>query len=430
MQETALTERWRLPKAEQALLLSMRHDLHAHPELSWQEERTARVVAEALQALGLEVRTGVARTGVVADIGVSGPMVALRADMDALPIQEETGLEFASKHSGVMHACGHDAHTSVLVAVARRLVAEPPKHGRVRLIFQPAEEGAGGAIEMIKEGVLSDPQPFAIYGLHVWSLLPTGCLSVTTGPAMGSVDHLEIVIHGRGGHAAAPHDTADPLVAGAYMVTQLQTLVSRRIDPMSPVVVTIGQFQAGDAFNVIPSTARLVGTIRTLEPETWAVIPRLLEEVVTHSAAAHGCHAEIRLSRLQQPLVNHEAESALVRDIALRWVDRGALRTRPMLAGEDFASFLEVVPGCFFFVGAGGASVEGAAPHHNSRFLLDEAAFDLGVRLLEEVAREALERESERCATEEASVRESERRATKEASVRESERHAREGGAS
>lgn len=391
-----MRSRWSLPEAEQALLLSMRRDLHAHPELSWQEERTARVVAEALRGLGLEVRTGVARTGVIADVGTSGPMVALRADMDALPIQEDTGLAFASKHQGVMHACGHDAHTSVLVAVARRLVADPPKQGRVRLIFQPAEEGAGGAVEMIKEGVLTEPRPFAIYGLHVWSLLPTGILSVTTGPAMGSVDHLEIVIHGRGGHAAAPHDTADPLVAGAYLVTQLQTLVSRRIDPMSPVVVTIGQFQAGDAFNVIPSSARLVGTIRTLEPETWAAIPQLLEEVVTHSVAAHGCRAEIRLSRLQQPLVNHEAESALVREVALRWVERDALRARPMLAGEDFASFLEEIPGCFFFVGAGGASVEGAAPHHNSRFLLDETAFDLGVRLLEDIAREALVREVER----------------------------------
>lgn len=390
--EATLKYPWQLPEEERALLLSMRRDLHEHPELSWHEERTAAQVAASLRALGLSVRTGVAKTGVVADIGASGPMVALRADMDALPIQEDTGLAFSSKHPGVMHACGHDVHTSTLVAVARRLVANPPEHGRVRLIFQPAEEGAGGAQVMIEEGVLEDPRPVAIYGMHIWSLYPTGVVSVTPGPAMGSVDHLEIVIHGRGGHAAAPHDTADPLVAGAYLVTQLQTLVSRRIDPMSPAVVTIGKFQAGEAFNVIPDQARLVGTIRTLEPDTWEKIPTLLEEIVQGCVAGFGCRAEVRLERLQRPLVNHVKESALVREVASRWVPPDALMERPMLAGEDFASFLEISPGCFFFVGAAGSVVGDAAPHHNPHFVLDEEAFDLGVRLLEDVAREALKR--------------------------------------
>jgi amidohydrolase len=381
---------WRLPDDERASLLAMRRDLHAHPELSWQEERTAAKVADALRSLGLKARTGIAKTGVIADIGETGPMIALRADMDALPITEETGLPFASKHQGVMHACGHDAHTACLVAVARRLVASPPKEGRIRLLFQPAEEGAGGAEEMIKAGALEDPRPIAIYGLHVWSQYPTGIVSVSEGATMGSVDRFEITIQGKGGHAAAPHQTADPLVAAASLIMNLQTLVSRRLDPMSPVVVTVGQCSGGDAFNVIPDQARLLGTIRTLQRETWSAIPALLEQIVHASVAAFGCSAQIDLARLQMPLINHPAPSALVRKVASRFVEADHLIDRPMLAGEDFASYLEVIPGCFFFVGAAGDDATQAAPHHNPRFCLDETAFELATSLLEAVAREAL----------------------------------------
>lgn len=382
-----------LSQQEQDALIALRRELHAYPELAWQEERTAARVAEELRRLGLQPQMGVAKTGVVVEIGQGDPVVALRGDMDALPIQEQTSLDFSSKNPGVMHACGHDAHTSTLVAVARRLVANPPPHGRVRLIFQPAEEGAGGAKAMIQAGVLEHPTPIAIYGLHYWSKLPTGVVSVVEGPMMGSVDRLTITIQGKGGHGAAPHTTADPLVAAAYLVTTLQTLVSRRVDPLSPAVVTIGSFHAGSAFNIIPNQAELVGTVRTLDRDTWESIPQFLHEIVHSTVAAMGCTAEINLDRIDNPLINHPQPTQVVRKVATQIVGSEQVKPFQTMAGEDFSVFLEQIPGCFFFVGAGGAQATQAtqaAPHHSPYFVLDEAAFPWGVRLLEACAREAL----------------------------------------
>ena len=385
---------WMLPDAERQPLLEMRRDLHKHPELSWQEYRTAGKVEEALRALGLEPVTGVAKTGLYADIGTEGPMVVLRADMDALPVSEMTDVPFKSEVDGQMHACGHDAHTSCLVAVARRLVADPPAHGRVRLLFQPAEEGAGGAEVMIEEGVLRDPEPLAIYGAHVWSQLPTGMVGVVPGTMMGSVDRLEIEVHGRGGHGAIPHNTRDAIVAASQLVVSLQSIVSRRIDPLQSVVVSIGQFNAGSAFNVISPKASLVGTVRTLDKEVWQKIPDLLEEVIHNTVAAYGCTAEVKLTRQQMPLVNHPGEVALLQEVAAEWVSPEKIVPFRTLGGEDFASYLEEIPGCFFFVGCGGKtdSAEEQPPHHNPHFWLDEDGFDLSVRLLEGCARRHLER--------------------------------------
>tara|TARA_B100000609_G_scaffold196617_1_gene192323 strand:- start:9347 stop:10537 length:1191 start_codon:yes stop_codon:yes gene_type:complete len=382
---------WRLPEEERNELISFRRELHQHPELSWQEFETSRRVFERLEALGLTPRR-MAKTGVVAEVGSQeGPVVALRADLDALPIQEATDLPFASEHQGVMHACGHDAHTACLMVVAKRLVANPPSYGRVRLIFQPAEEDTDGADMMIREGVLADPEPIAIYGAHVWSQMPSGYVGVNAGPTMGSVDHLEIEITGRGGHGAVPHTAIDPIVAGANLVMSLQTLVSRRIDPMHSVVVSIGQFEAGTAFNVIPETAKLTGTVRTLEREAWEQIPALLETIVHQAVAAHGCEAKLTLTRSLRPLINHERETEVVRKVAQAYLPDERILPTKMLAGEDFSAFLEQIPGCFFFVGSAFEKSEAdamkAAPHHNPRFMLDEESFDLVVRILEDSAR-------------------------------------------
>lgn len=386
---------WKLPEEEHAALIALRRELHQEPELSWHEVETSARVVRELEALGLEVRR-MADTGVVADIGDAGPLVALRADLDALPIQEQTDLAFSSRREGVMHACGHDAHTACLVAVARRLVADPPRGGRVRLIFQPAEEGAGGADVMIAQGVFQEPRPTAIYGMHVWSKLETGRIGVSAGPTMGSVDRFSVTLRGKGGHGAMPQDTVDPLIAGAHLVTTLQTLVSRRVDPLDSVVLSVGQFSAGTAFNVIPEEAELIGTIRTLKRETWEQIPTWLDELVHNTAAAFGCTAEVELQRMQRPLINHEAQAALVAEVAADFVPKENIAPLRMLAGEDFAAYLEEIPGCFFFVGARHkkhARAEDAAPHHNPFFLLDEDAFSLGVRLLEACARAEIQRQ-------------------------------------
>jgi len=394
MEKEMTSRSWSLPKDERDALIEMRRDLHRHPELSWQEFRTAQRVVEALRALGLEPKTEVAKTGVIVDIGDEGPMVALRADLDALPIHEESGVPFTSLHKGVMHACGHDVHTSCLVAVARRLVENPPEFGRVRLVFQPAEEGAGGAIQMIEEGILDDPEFLGIYGVHIWSQMPTGRLGIAPGPIMGSVDRFELTVHGRGGHGAIPQETADPLVAGAYLIGALQTLVSRRLDPLAPAVVSVGTFEAGTAFNVIPETARITGTIRTLNTKAWEQVPALLEEIVEHAVKPFGCTSELVFKRLQLPVVNEPGATALIREAAVQLVGEEQIEELRMLAGEDFASYLQKVPGCFVFVGAGGtqAQAKEAPPHHSPYFILDEDAFDLSVRLLEETARLALKR--------------------------------------
>lgn len=377
---------WFFSPEEEDALLRMRRDLHQHPELGWQEFRTSQVVFEALQGMGFSPRR-IATTGVVVDIGEEGPMVALRADLDALPIQEDTALPFASATPGVMHACGHDVHTACLVAVARRFAKEPPKGGRVRLIFQPAEEVRGGASTLIQEGALDDPRPKAIFGAHIWSRLPPGSVGVVEGPMMGSVDRVTITLRGRGGHAAMPQDTTDCLLAGAYLVTHLQTFVTRRLDPLTPAVLTISEFHAGTAFNVIPEVATLVGTIRTLEQGAWAAIPRLLEEIIYPSAQTFGCKAEIDLERMLRPVINHPGPTRCLQELAREAVGSEGLRSFRTLGGEDFSAYLDEIPGCFFFVGAG---AEDGAPHHNSRFCLKEEGFPLVVRLLEGCARQTL----------------------------------------
>jgi len=385
-----------LTPQERQGLIRLRRDFHRYPELGFQEKRTAGVIADYLRGLGLAPQTGVAETGVVALIGApaaaAGRTLLLRADMDALPIEEEGDKEYRSGFSGVMHACGHDGHSATLLTVCSALQREAGslKGGRVKAIFQPAEEGAGGAKRMIAEGVLDSPRVDAALGLHYWSILPTGKVAVTAGPTMAAVDEFHLTVIGKGGHAAHPHEARDPVVAGAALVGALQTLVSRRHDPFAAVVVTVAEFHAGSAFNIIPAEAQLAGTVRCFDPAIWEEIPAQLEHVAAGVCHAHGCTYRLDYQRLNIPLVNDAAMAALVRETAVELLGAENVVEVRTLGGEDMADYLARVPGCFFFVGAGNAAKGITASHHHPAFDLDEDALPIGAELLLRCARRYL----------------------------------------
>ncbi len=372
-------------------LIRLRRDFHRHPELAFEEHRTARIVAQRLGELGFEVREGVGVTGVVGVLRGDGPCLALRADMDALPVQEVSGRPHGSTVDGVMHACGHDGHVATLLVALGVLAREADRHaGTILAVFQPAEEGGGGAKRMLADGLFDEVRPDAITGLHYWSLQPTGTVGVKAGAMMGSVDRFEITVRGRGGHAAIPQEAADAIVAAAQVVGALQTVVSRRVDPLQPAVVTVGEIHAGSAFNVIAGEARLSGTVRTLDDEVWASIPSQLEQVVQGACAAHGCTAEIDYRRLDRPLVNDPAMTELVRGVAMDLVGAEQVIEQCTLGGEDMGDLLARVPGSFFFVGAGNEAEGITASHHHPAFDLDEDALAIGARMLVGVARRFL----------------------------------------
>ena len=349
--------------------------MHRRPELSFEEHETAAFVERTLRGFGaaLEVERPTA-TSVVARLrnGV-GRTIALRADMDALPIHEETGLEFASERAGVMHACGHDVHTAILLAVARTLVERRDElAGEVRLVFQHAEElPPGGARELVAAGVVDGCD--AVVGCHVFSRVDTGKVAVPVGPFMAAPDTFALTVRGRGGHAAMPHATADPVVAAAAIVTALQQIVSREIDPIRRAVVSVTRIAGGTASNVIPETVQLGGTVRTFEPEVQAQIRAAIARVATAIAAAHRCEAEVTYEEGYAATVNDADAAALV----ARNVDPARLtEVEPIMGGEDFSAYGAVAPACFFVVGAGG---ETAAPHHHPRFVVDEDAIPVAI---------------------------------------------------
>ncbi len=385
-----------LTEQERLALIRLRRDFHRHPELGFQETRTAGVIAEYLRGLGLTPATGVAETGVVALIGdaggASGRTLLLRADMDALPIEEEGDREYRSGFTGLMHACGHDGHCASLLAACSVLQREAASlnGGRVKAVFQPAEEGFGGAKRMIAEGVLESPRVDAALGLHYWSSLPTGKVGVAAGPTMAAVDEFHLAVIGKGGHAAQPQETCDPVVAGAAIVGALQTLVSRRSDPLAAVVVTVAEFHAGSAFNIIPGEAQLAGTIRCFDRAIWEAIPAQFEHVVAGICHAHGCDYRLDYQRINIPLVNDPALAALVRETATELLGADNVVEMRTLGGEDMAEYLDRVPGCFFFVGAGNAAKGIVAAHHHPAFDLDEDALPIGVELLVRAARRYL----------------------------------------
>jgi amidohydrolase len=382
-----------LPSIDPARLVADRRFLHRHPELGYQEERTASMIAERLRSLGYDVRTGVGGTGVVAmRPGTRGrPVVLLRADMDALPIQEETDLPFASEVPGVMHACGHDGHMAVLLAVAERL-ANAALSGGLLFVFQPAEEGGAGAATMIREGVLDLMPPSAAIGMHLWSGLPTGSLAVTAGPVFAAVDNFAITITGRGGHAASPHETVDPIVTAAHVITALQTVVSRRRSPAEPTVLSVTSIHGGTTHNVIPERVTLEGTVRSYGGPGHEAMPTVVREVVGDTARAYGAEATVTYDRVYPATINDADVTAQVQAVAEDLVGAtNLLREYRTMAGEDMAFFLQRVPGCYAFVGCGNAAKGTHHPHHSPQFDLDEEALPIAVELLSRAAVRVLE---------------------------------------
>ncbi len=375
-------------------VIADRRDFHEHPELAYQETRTAGIVANRLRALGLDdIRTGIAGTGVTALIhgaGVGhGRTVLLRADMDALPILEENEVDYRSRTNGVMHACGHDAHTAMLLGVARLLMDRRDQFsGTVKVLFQPAEElPPGGARPMIEAGVLEDPHVDAVFGLHIDQNSPLGVVSVRPGPYMAAADRFKIALKGKGGHGAHPHDTIDPVLIGAQIVTALQSLVSREIDPISSGVVSVTAFLAGEAFNVIPDTAELRGTVRTFTSENRDLLEKRVDALVTGLAAAMRAEATVDYNRGYPATVNDPAMTDIVRDAALATVGADNVREgEPMMGAEDFSYFLQERPGSFFFVGSRNDERGLVWGHHHPRFDIDEAALAVGVETMTRVA--------------------------------------------
>jgi amidohydrolase len=370
-------------------LVTVRRDLHQHPEIGFEEVRTSGIVAARLRALGLQVRTGVGRTGVTALIrgGKPGRTVLLRADMDALPIEELNDTPYRSQTPGRMHACGHDCHVSILLGVAKRLVAEAPDlAGQVLLVFQPAEElggPKGGAEAMIRDGVLDDPKPDGAFGLHVWQDLPVGLVGVTPGPWMAAVDEITVTVRGRGAHGAMPQASVDPVVCLAQIVTALQTIASRNVDPFQQVVVSVTQLRAGTAFNIIPETAWMNGTIRVFDGALWAKLPGMFERIVNGVAQAHGCTAEILYERGNPPTVNDPAQCPVAHAAAADVVGEANVRTGVRtMGGEDFSAFLARVPGVFIAIGSRNEARGLTFDHHHPRFDVDEEALRIGAEVL------------------------------------------------
>jgi len=376
-------------------MVEVRRDLHMHPETAFEELRTAGVVAERLRALGLEPRTGVGRTGVVATLrgGRPGKTVLLRADMDALLIQEENEVPYRSRHEGRMHACGHDCHVSALLGVAKHLVRQAATlPGAVKFCFQPAEERGGGALAMIADGVLRDPPVDAAFGVHVWQDLDVGKVGVTPGPWMASVDEFTVTVHGKGAHAAAPHQGIDPVVALAHVITALQTIASRTTDPLLEVVVSVTQVRAGTAFNIIPETAVMNGTVRTFDTDLWKELPGRFERIVQGVAGALGCTAEVAYERYNMPSVNDRAMAELAHAAAADIVGpQNVVTTIRTMGGEDFSAFLHEVPGAFLAIGSRNAEKGLVHMHHHPRFDVDEGAIGIAAELLLAVTRRYLE---------------------------------------
>lgn len=364
----------------------LRRDFHQHPELGFQEVRTAGIVARELTDLGLEVSTGVGKTGVVAILEgkKEGPVILARFDMDALPIQEETGAEYASQTQGVMHACGHDGHTAAGLTVARILEAHKEElSGTVKLVFQPAEEGLGGAEAMVADGVLDNPRPERSLSLHLWNDKPVGWIGITPGPAMSASDRFAVKIRGRGGHGAAPHLGIDPVVAGAQVISALQNIVSRNVPPLESAVVTVTSMTGGEAFNVIPEVIELRGTIRSFKSEIRDLVLRRFKKIVTGIAEAMDCQAEIELWKITPATVNDSEMAGRVREVAARILPESELEANERTMGsEDMAYMMDDIPGCYFFVGSANHEQGLDAAHHHPKFDFDERALPRAAALM------------------------------------------------
>lgn len=368
-------------------MVRLRRDFHQHPELGFNEIRTSGIVAERLDQLGLEVQRGIGQTGVVGLLegAKDGPTILLRFDMDALPIQEESELPFASQNPGVMHACGHDAHTAMGLSLAEIWAKYQDRMaGTLKFVFQPAEEGLGGAFAMIADGVLENPRPDVALAMHVWNAEPFGKARVVVGPCMASSSVFTLTIQGKGGHGAAPHLATDPILAAAHIVAALQSIVSRNINPQDSVVVSIGQFQAGTTFNVIPDKAIMNGTVRSYNEHLHRQIYRRILEMATEMAKAFSCAATMETIAIVPAVQNAAEPTAVVQKAAAKIIGADNLVPRRTMASEDMGFMLDEIPGCYFFVGASNAEKGLTEPHHHPKFNFDEQAMISGVAIMAE----------------------------------------------
>lgn len=370
-------------------IVALRRDIHREPELGFGTEKTARKVLDALEDLPLEIQTGVAENGIVATLKgkEDGPVVGLRADMDALPIHEETGLPFASEIDGKMHACGHDGHTSMLVGAAHALCkVREHINGTVKFFFQPAEEGGGGGKVMVEEGVADGVG--SIFALHLWPGLPFGTAATKSGPIMAAADVFKMLVKSSGGHGAMPHLAVDAIAVSAQIVTALQTIVSREVDPVESAVLTVGEIEAGTAFNIIPGEARLGGTVRTLNADLRSKMPERMEELARGVAIGMRADVELDYTFSYPVTVNDETSARLALGVAgdLFGGDHARTLSNPSMGAEDFAYFLEKLPGAFIWLGAG----EDASGLHTPTFAFDEEILPRGAALLTALALEAL----------------------------------------
>ena len=384
-----------------ASIAVIRRDIHAHPELCFEEMRTADLVAKKLTEWGIPVERGLAGTGVVGIIksGTSTRAIGLRADMDALPMQEFNTFEHASRHDGKMHACGHDGHTAMLLAAAQHFAKERHFDGTVYLIFQPAEEGGGGAREMIKDGLFKQFPMEAVYGMHNWPGLPVGGFALSSGPVMASSNEFHITIHGKGAHAALPHNGIDPVPVACQMVQAFQTIITRNKKPVDAGVISVTMIHTGEATNVVPDSCEIQGTVRTFTYEVLDLIERRMQEIAQHTAAAFGATVDFKFKRNYPPTVNHPAETAFARRVLQDIVGpEGVLNQEPTMGAEDFAYMLQEKPGCYLFIGngdgahrgsyEGGGHDAGPCTLHNPHYDFNDDLIPLGatfwVRLVED----------------------------------------------
>ncbi|CAO3438866.1 M20 aminoacylase family protein [Azospirillum doebereinerae] len=357
-----------------------RHDLHAHPETAFEEERTSGFVAEKLASFGLEVHRGLAKTGVVGILrNGEGPSVAFRADMDALHIQEETNLPYRSRHPGRMHACGHDGHTAMLLGAARHLSENPSFQGSIAFVFQPAEENDGGGRVMVEEGLFDRFPVERIFGMHNWPGLEVGRIALRPGPIMAAYDVFELTLTGRGTHAAMPNLGTDTILVGSQIVAAFQTIPARNVHPVDAAVVSVTQFHAGDTWNVLPATAVLRGTVRTFRAEVQDLMERRMGELATAIAKGYGVEASLRYERRYPATVNSAAEAEIARQVAVQVVGESAVDLDPMpsMGAEDFAFMLEKRPGAYVWVGAGPS--DGGRNLHSPHYDFNDAVLPIGV---------------------------------------------------
>lgn len=363
-----------------APLVSFRRDIHANPELAYEEHRTAKKIAEALSELGLEVHTGIGRTGLVASlkVGNSDRTIGLRADMDALPIHEETGLPYASRHPGVFHGCGHDGHVSMLLGAAQHLANTRRFDGTVHFIFQPAEEGEAGARAMIEDGLFERFPCDRVFAFHNWPDLPAGTISTRSGPIMAAADKFEILVEGRGGHAAMPHQTPDAILAASDLVTQLNSLVSRRISPMSTAVLSVTQIEGGSSHNVLPAAVRVVGTVRTFDADVQDRIEESLRLVAEGAAVASGTRMTVNYNRYYPATINNTqaVEEALK---AAAGVAHAEVAPHPAFTSEDFGFMLQACKGAYIWLGQGRGDND--VPLHHPHYDFNDDILATGIRL-------------------------------------------------